>query len=223
MTLLSRLLALFPISVIGLASLSFIWLCLADSWVSGLLRFGCLLFVLYGLPLIAYRIHARLHPTLEGVSYLKGEQYSSWWGSHQLQSIYIAFPLLESVLRLVPGAFSAWLRLWGSQIGAQVYWGSVGEIADRGLLKVGDRALIGHRVGLYSHIIKPKKDNLLLYVKTIEIGADAFIGSGSYIAPGVVVTEGAYLESGSEIHPNKTVSVQRRDRTFNKEVEQCVE
>ena len=232
MTLLSQLLALFPGLVVGSTILSFIWLCLADSWGTGLLRLGCLLFVLYGLPVVIYRLHARFYPIVEGVSYLKGEQYSPWWGSHQLQSIYIAFPLLESVLRLVPGAFSSWLRLWGAQIGRQVYWGSIGEIADRGLLTVGDRTLIGHRVGLYAHIIKPKRDNLLLYVKAIKIGNDAFVGSGSYLGAGVVVTEGAYLESGSEIHPNKTVSVQQRDRNsaqtvqsknIEKEVEQCVE
>ncbi|MEM6598019.1 MAG: DapH/DapD/GlmU-related protein [Cyanobacteria bacterium P01_C01_bin.69] len=227
MTLLSRLLAFFPAAIISLASVSFVWLCLSESWLTGLLRLGNLLFVFYGLPLIAYRLHAKFHPIVEGVSYLKGEQYSPWWGSHQLQSIYIAVPLLESILRLVPGVFSAWLRLWGAKIGKDVYWGSIGEIADRGLLEVGDRTLIGHRVGLYAHIIKPKRDNLLLYVKAIEIGSDAFIGSGSCISAGVVVTEKAYLEAGSEIHPNRTVSTQQRDRKNShvagslNEVEQC--
>lgn len=205
MTFLSRLLSLFPSFVVGLASVLFVWLCTADSWLVGLVRFVGLLFVLYGLPVIAHWLHARVYPVVEGVSYLKGEAYSPWWGSHQLQSVYIAFPVLETVLRLMPGVFSAWLRLWGAQIGAQVYWGSIGEIADRGLLTVGDRALIGHRVGLYAHIIKPKRANLLLYVKAIEIGDDAFIGSGSVIGPGVVVSEGAFLEAGSEVYPNKTV------------------
>ena len=232
MTLLSRLLAFFPSLIIVLAGVDLVWLCAADSWVAALSRFGILLFVLYGVPLLAYRLHARFYPLVEGVSYLRGEQYSPWWGSHQFQSVYIAFPVLESVLRLVPGLFSIWLRLWGAQIGSEVYWGSIGEIADRGVLKVGDRTLIGHRVGFYSHIIKPKKDNLLLYVKAIEVGEDAFIGSGSYIGAGVVVTAGAYLESGSEIHPNKKVSSQKRNRsepdsspleTVRCEKEPCVE
>ena len=173
MTKLSRLLALFPSSMIGLAVVAFVWLCLAESLWAGLLRFGGLLFVLYGLPLLAYWLHNYFYNVTEGVSYLRGEQYSPWWGAHQIQAIYIAFPILETVLRLVPGVFSAWLRLWGAQIGKGVYWGSIGEIADRGLLKVGDYALIGHRVGFYAHIIKPKRDNLLLYVKAIEIGNDA--------------------------------------------------
>ncbi|MEO0645917.1 MAG: DapH/DapD/GlmU-related protein [Cyanobacteria bacterium J06650_10] len=194
----------------GLAMGAFVWLCLAESLLSGLLRFGGLLFLLYALPVLTYWLHNHVHQVTEGVSYLRGKQYSPWWGAHQIQAIYIAFPILETVLRLVPGAFSAWLRLWGAQIGKGVYWGSIGEIADRGLLKVGDHALIGHRVGFYAHIIKPKRDNLLLYVKAIEIGENAFVGSGSYIGAGVVVTPGAYLESGSEIHPNKTVTGQKR-------------
>ena len=213
MTLLSRLLSFFPSLTIGLASASFVWLCLSNSWTTGLLRFGCLLSVLYLFPLLIYWLHNRFYPVTEGVSYLRGEQYSPWWGAHQIQSIYIAFPILETVLRLIPGAFSAWLRLWGAQIGNQVYWGSMGEIADRGLVRIGDNALIGHRVGFYAHIIKPKRDNLFLYVKAIEIGENAFVGSGSYIGAGVVVTPGAYLESGSEIHPNKTVTGKKRTET----------
>ncbi|MEL7355487.1 MAG: acyl transferase [Cyanobacteria bacterium J06560_6] len=216
MTLLSRLLAFFPGLVIGLAIASFLWLCTSTTWLILLLRFSLLLFVLYGLPLVTYRLHNRFYKISEGISYLKGEQYSPWWGAHQIQSVYIAFPALETALRMLPGVFSAWLRLWGAQIGKQVYWGSIGEIADRGLLRVGDGVLIGHRVGLYAHIIKPKRDNLLLYVKTIEIGEGAFVGSGSSIGAGVVITPGAYLESCSEVYPNKTVSLQKRSHEVKK-------
>ena len=153
MTWLSRLLSFFPALIMGLAASVFIWICLSDSWQMGSYRLALLLFVLYGLPLIAYRFHAFFYPVEAGISYLRDEHYSPWWGAHQLQAIYIALPVLETVLRIVPGAFSQWLRLWGSQIGRQVYWGSVGEVADRGLLRVGARALIGHRVGLYEHNI----------------------------------------------------------------------
>ena len=217
MTLLSRVLAFFPGLIVGFAIGSFLWLCISTTWPILLLRFGLFLFVLYGLPLLTYRIHNHFHKIPEGISYLRGEKYSPWWGAHQIQSIYIALPALETVLRILPGVFSVWLRLWGAQVGKQVYWGSIGEISDRGLLRVGDRALIGHRVGLYAHIIKPKRDNLLLYVKAIEIGEGAFVGSGSSLGAGVVLTPGAYLESGSEVHPNKKVTLQKRPQ----EVEKC--
>ena len=210
MTRLSQLLAFFPALIIALSGLSFLWLCLSNSWIVAICRLLLLLFIFYGLPVLTYQIHSYFHPLKEGISYLKGKKYSPWWGSHQIQAIYIAFPLLETGLRLVPGLFSIWLRLWGADIGKQIYWGSMGEISDRGLLKVCDRARIGHRVGFYAHIIKPKKQNLLLYVKRIEIGEGAFIGSGCYIGAGVTVAPEGYLEAGSEIHPNQSVTTNHR-------------
>lgn len=203
MTWLSKVLSLFPTVVIGLAGASALWLPMADSYIEALLRLVLLCFVLYGLPLLVYRLHNRFYPVVEGVSYLQGDRYSSWWGSHQIQLIYIAFPALESLLRLVPGLFSAWLRLWGASIGQQVYWAPGLEIADRGLLKVGDRAIIGHRVGLYAHVIKPKRQNLMLYVKPIKIGANAFIGSASRLGPGVVINPGDWVPVTSDLFPNQ--------------------
>lgn len=206
MTLLSSLLALFPSLIIGLAGSVLVWLCVADSWLIGLSRLGLLLFVLYGLPVLIYRLHAWRYPVVEGVSYLQGQHYSPWWGSHQIQAIYITFPLLEAGLRLIPGAFSAWLRLWGAQIGHHVYWTPGLEIADRGLLTLGDRVVMGHRVGLYGHVIKPKRQDLLLYVKRIAIGDDTFVGAGSRLGPGVVVAPGTYLSAGSDLYPNQAIS-----------------
>lgn len=206
MTLLSTLLSFFPAAVIGLAGLTGMWLCLANSWTVGLLRLGLLLFVLYGLPVLAYRVHHWGYPLVEGISYLRGKPYSPWWGSHQIQLIYIAFPVLETALRLIPGAFSAWLRLWGAKVGQQVYWTPGLEIADRGLLTIGSRVVIGHRVGLYAHVIKPKHQDLLLYVKGIYIGDDAFVGAGSRLGPGVVVPPGSYLGAGSDLYPNQKIA-----------------
>lgn len=98
-----------------------------------------------------------------------------------------------------------WLRLWGSQVGQQVYWTPGLEIADRGLLSIGDRVVFGHRVGLSSHIVKPKRDNLMLYVSPITIGDNSFIGAGSYLGPGATVSTGGYLRARSEVYPNKMV------------------
>lgn len=203
MTFLSRLLSLFPTLLIGLVGLLCWFLCIATQWLEVslyLFLVGC---VLYGLPLLAYRLHNRFYPVTEGVSYLQGEAYSPWWGSHQIQLIYIAFPVLETLLRLIPGVFSIWLRLWGSEIGKQVYWAPGLEIADRGLLSMGDRAIIGHRVGLYAHVIKPKRQDLMLYVKRIQIGPDAFIGSASRFGPGVVIPSKGYVSVNSDLFPNQ--------------------
>ncbi|HEY9749754.1 MAG TPA: acyl transferase [Allocoleopsis sp.] len=201
MTWLSTLLAFFPALVMLLAGSLFLLICISPSIWAVLL----LLFSVYGLPLLIYRIHARFYPVLEGISYLQGEEYSPWWGSHQIQAIYIAFPALETLLRLIPGAFSFWLRLWGSKVGTGVYWTPHLEIADRGLLEIGDRVVFGHQVGLYPHIIKPRKQDLMLYVKKIKIGDGVFLGAWNHIGPGVAVQAGTYIPVFTHVYPNQTI------------------
>ncbi len=198
MTALSTFLSLFPSLIFLTSTIAFLWLCTAPGWLSAI----ALVFSLYGLPLLVYRLHQWRYPTTEGISYLQSSDYSPWWGSHQIQVIYISFPMLETVLRLIPGAFSVWLRLWGSTIGRGVYWTPHLEIADRGWLEVGDRAVIGHAVGIYAHAIKPKRDNLMLYVKRVKIGSRAFVSGGCRLAPGVTIAEGAFIPVATDLYPN---------------------
>ena len=61
-------------------------------------------------------------PLHQRLSRLSDRTYAPWWGMHQIQVLYIAIPQLEAVLRLVPGLYSQWLRLWGSKVGRRVYW-----------------------------------------------------------------------------------------------------
>ncbi|WP_243714122.1 acyl transferase [Nostoc sp. 106C] len=164
-----------------------------------------MLLSIYGLPVIVYRWHQWVYPVPEGITYLCGKEYSPWWGSHQIQVIYITIPVLEAVLRLIPGAFSFWLRLWGAKVGRNVYWTPGLEIADRGLLEIGDRVIMGHRVGISSHVIKPRKQNLMLYVKKVKIGNDVFVGAGSIFAPGVVIGDGTFLTMATNLSPNQQV------------------
>jgi acetyltransferase-like isoleucine patch superfamily enzyme len=199
MTLLSTFLAFFPALVLVAAGASVCWLCFAPS-IFSILAIGL---SLYGLPLLAHYLHGYFHPIAEGISYLRGDNYSPWWGSHQIQSIYIAFPALETLLRLIPGAFSVWLRLWGAQIGRDVYWTSQLEIADRSLIIVGDRVVFGYQVTLVSHIIKPKKDDLMLYVKKIEIGNDVFLGARSQLGAGAKIKDGTFLPILTHVYPNQ--------------------
>jgi hypothetical protein len=214
MTRLSWILAYFPTAILVLVIAAFLYLCVHPGVFSVLSLF----FVLYGLPLLVYRLHNYFYPVTEGISYLQGQNYSPWWGSHQLQAIYIAIPTLEAILRLVPGLFSVWLRLWGAKVGQQVYWTPALEIADRSLLEIGDRVIFGHRTGLYAHVVKPRRGNLTIYVKKIEIGSDAFIGAGSVLGPGVAIADGAFLPAGTQVYLNQ--QVKSCDRSF-KASEDC--
>lgn len=189
MTLLSTVLSFFPTLVMLMIFGSFLAIC----YQPGIISVLSLLFSIYIFPLLIYRIHNYFLPIKEDVSYLCGKEYSPWWGSHQIQSIYITFPVFEAILRLIPGAFSLWLRLWGSTVGKKVYWTPKLEIADRGLIEIGDNVILGYGVGIYPHIIKPKKQDLLLYVKKVKIGSNVFVGAGNNIAPGVNINDNTYI------------------------------
>jgi len=201
MTLLSKILLFFPTIILLITSGSLIYFAHSP----GIFSILAILFSIYGLPVLVYRIYHWKYPVQEGISYLLGKEYSSWWGSHQIQVIYIAIPALEAVLRLIPGLFSAWLRLWGAKIGKNVYWTPGLEIADRGLLEIGDRVVMGHRVGLSSHIIKPRKQNLMLYVKKVKIGNDVFVGASSLLGPGTVIEDGISIPITNSLYLNQKV------------------
>ncbi len=199
MTPLSWVLSFFPALVIGSAIATFLSFCITANGWSLLL----LIAILYGLPPLVHRLHQWRYPITEGISYLQGKTYSPWWGSHQIQAIYIAFPALETVLRLIPGLFSAWLRLWGATVGQQVYWTPKLEISDRSLLDIGDRAVFGYQVGLYAHAIKPRRGNLMLYVKRIRIGKDVFLSGSVQIGPGVAIADGTFVPTSTHLYPNQ--------------------
>jgi acetyltransferase-like isoleucine patch superfamily enzyme len=201
MTLLSTILWFFPTLILILTGAAIFYFVYSPNIFSILTIF----LAIYGLPILVYRWHKWVYPVEEGISYLQGKEYSPWWGSHQIQVIYIAIPVLEAVLRLIPGAFSGWLRLWGAKIGRNVYWTPGLEIADRGLLEIGDYVTIGHRVAISSHVIKPRKQNLMLYVKKVKIGNNVFVGAGSLIAPGVVIADGAFLPVLTNLSSNQQV------------------
>ncbi len=161
---------------------------------------AALLVATYGLPLVVYRALTALRPVREGRSRLTGPRYSPWWGAHQVQLIYDAFPVLEVPLRLVPGLYSAWLRAWGSRVGRGVYWTPRVEITDRGLLDVGDGAVFGHRAKFFGHLIAPGRAGVMLYVKRGKVGDGAFIGAYAVLGPGADVPPGAVLKVGQHVN-----------------------
>jgi len=202
MTIRGILVSLFPLAMMtgALTSLGFAFWCKETTY------FGMVVIFLYVLPVLCFRIHQLIAPIKMGGSHLVGKGYSGWYGGHQIQLLYLYLPILERVLRLIPGAFSLWLRLWGAKVGKGIYWTPHFEISDRSLLTVGDNVIFGHRVTIVAHLIKPTKKNLLLYVKPVQIGAQAFVGAGTVIGPGVTVNDGAFVAIGSHLYPNSEAS-----------------
>ena len=203
MTLAGRMVMLFPGVIAAGVIACLIWFARMPSvW-----PVVTLLGVVYLVPVAVFRAHQALWPIKIGGSRLVGRSYVAWWGAHQLQVIYIALPQLEALLRVLPGVYSAWLRLWGARIGKGVVWTPNIDITDRSLLDVGDHVVIGHRTGLHAHLIRPtKNNNLVLYVKPIRIDSGAFIGGYSILSPGVHVHTGASVRSEARGYPNQVFS-----------------
>jgi hypothetical protein len=195
MTLRARVFALFPAAWMILAAAAALALAVWPGVVPALL----LLAVLYLLPVGCFRLHEALWPVREGRSRLDAPGYSPWWGAHQLQLVYLAFPALEGALRLVPGAYSAWLRLWGSRVGRRVHWTPRVDIVDRNLLDIGDDVIFGDRVACYGHLVKRRGDGLVLYVRRVRIGDGVLLGAACRLGPGVRVDDGAVIDNRTDV------------------------
>ena len=201
MSAMGRVMSFYPALILSLSAALLLWFAYQPSPVQPVV----LILVVYLLPPITLRVHEIFFPLREGLSKLSEPKYSHWWGAHQIQLIYIALPQLEALLRLVPGLYSAWLRLWGSRVGRKVYWTPNVEITDRGMLDIGDRVVFGHKCKLLGHAIKPKGTAVVLYLRAIKIGSDAFIGAGSRIGPGAVISEGSYLPVLTDVYINQEI------------------
>ena len=206
MTFYGKLISFFPVLnvVLVLAALiNFI----ADP---GLLYGLEILFFIYLFPLICFHLHQIICPLDEGESGI-GSGYSAWYGTHMIQNMHITFPMFERVLRLIPGVFSAWLRLWGSKVGRGVHWTTQFEVFDRSLLDIGDNCVFGYNVKVSSHIVKlSSKYGMLVYVKRISIGNNSFIGALTGMAPGVVVEDNALVPTESSLYPNTVVEGRKK-------------
>lgn len=169
-----------------------------------------ILFIVYLAGPIAFRIHNTLSPLREGVSRLDAPGYSSWWGGRQIQAFYDALPFLEGLLRLLPGWYSMWLRMWGSRIGFGVHWSARIDVFDRSMLDVGNRVIFDRNVELSAHVIRvrpgPGGNQVKLLVRKIVIGKNCFIGAGSRFGPG------ARIPPGEQVPPQAAVGV---NQTFN--------
>jgi len=201
MTLLGRIISFYSTCVLSLCAATVLWF----GWRPSPVQPVVLVVILYLVPPLTFRLHRIFFPIRKSLSNLSDPKYSPWWGAHQIQVVYIAIPQLEAALRLVPGLYSAWLRLWGSKIGRRVYWTPNVEITDRHLLDIGDHVVCGHKCKFLGHAIKPSGQKMALYTRSIKVGNDVFIGAGSRIGPGAVIADGTFLPVLTDVHINQVV------------------
>lgn len=196
MTILSKIMALFP----TLHALVIVYALICFTKDPGVPSSLVILASIYLFPLACFRFMGLFYPIKEGKSDLAKDKYSPWWGGHQIQLLFYVVPQFEAFLRVIPGAFSLWLRLWGSKVGKGVYWTPNVEIDDRSMVEIGNHALFGHKVELVSHVVGGKKGVFSLYSKNIVIGDGAFVGAGSRLGPGSEVEAGCFLPVLSDLY-----------------------
>ncbi len=202
MTLRARLLAFFP----ALHFLAILGALCGFVVAPGLASFALIPVAAYLFPLLAFRLHNLIHPLHEGThSIVRG--YSPWFGTHMIQQGFISLRILEEILRLFPGLFAFWLRLWGAQVGKGVYFAPAFEIGDRSLVDIGDGAVFGYGVRMSSHVISPSRAHggMKIYIKRVTFGARCFIGATSGFGPGVVVKPGALVRATTEVFPDAII------------------
>ena len=165
----------------------------------------CGIVVLYLFPPLAYRVQSLLFGPPSGRHSVSSLAFLRWWLSAQLQVIFNRLPMLEEILRITPGLYSAWLRLWGAKIGSLIYWSPGIAVLDRPFLHIGNRVVFGAGVRLNPHVIVPgKTGNAQLWLAPVTLGDDALIGGYSLITSGCTIPAGLSVPAGKYLRPFST-------------------
>lgn len=144
--------------------------------------------------------------------------FAWWWFISQLQILYSRVPLLEEILRIVPGLYSLWLRLWGARVSLLVYWSPGVHVFDRYHLTIQQGVLIGGGCRIGAHTIKRKQDGRLelivaplLIERGCTIGMNAAVGPGAHIFANETVPAGKMLRPFSGWRDSKEVRARAQD------------
>ncbi|MDH3762400.1 MAG: hypothetical protein OEU50_15575 [Gammaproteobacteria bacterium] len=125
-----------------------------------------------------------------------------WWFLTQLQIVFIRFPFLEEVLRIIPGAYNLWLNLWGGKVSLFAYWSPGVTVADRYLISVGRGAVLGGGCRIGAHILVQQADNTqLLTLAEVRIDEYSVIGIHAGVGPGCHVHAHETLPGGKLMRP----------------------
>lgn len=157
-------------------------------WLHLSLRITTAFAVLYLVPPLIARGLQVLVPAREGSITVGSCAFFAWWALFNIQVIFCRITLLEELLRLIPGLYSLWLRLWGARIGRLTYWAAGIRILDRSFLHIGDDVVFGAAVRINPHVLSRNQEgDLELILATVKIGDRAMIGGYSLLTAGTEI------------------------------------
>jgi len=170
---------------------------------------------LYLVPPVVVRATIALFGPMQGTALEQDSRtYKLWWFATQMQVVFNRFPVLEEGLRIVPGLYPLWLRLWGARTSFKVYWASGAMVVDRTLLRVGAGVVVGTRAVLSAHLAyKDEAGVFRVTVAPIEIGDDVLIGAYAGIGPGCRIEAGAEVPAAAFLRPYTRWTRTARERT----------
>lgn len=153
------------------------WICLA-----------AVLGVLYLLSPLLARLVALVLPIRRQMIPIGSRDFFVWWFVLNLQMLFCRFPCLEEALRLLPGCYSMWLRLWGARIGRLTYWAAGVRILDRQALDIGHNVVFGAGVRLNPHVmLLDEQGQLVLALAPVKIGDRVNVGGYSLLVAGTEI------------------------------------
>ncbi len=154
------------------------------------------------IPPIVVRATLSLRPLPREDIAVGSSAFLIWWFTSQWQTIFNRLPWIEEMIRLIPGLYAMWLRLWGAKVGRLVYWTPGLRILDRSLVSIGDHATFGAGVKIHPHIIMPNdKGELVLRVATVSIGRGSMVGGSSVLLAGSWVGDGEISMAKRDLRP----------------------
>ena len=158
--------------------------------------------ILFLAPPLAVRLTTLVTPLASGAIDPSSRQFLHWWFTAQCQIVFARFPFLEELLRMIPGVYSLWLRLWGARIGSLVYWSPGVAIVDRPLVHVGSRVVFGLGVRINPHVLAPDRaGRTMLHAGVVTIGDDVLVGGYSLLLPGSSIGDGEITPPHRSLRP----------------------
>ncbi len=151
---------------------------------------------LYLFPPLVARIICMLFPIDAGRYPYGSRQFMVWWALFSLQSLFLRLPMLEELLRIVPGLYSVWLRLWGAKVGRLTYWAPGTVVLDRPFLRLGDDVVFGAGVRINPHVIDQVDGGQReLILASVEIDDRVVVGGYSLLTAGTRLREDQTLRA----------------------------
>jgi hypothetical protein len=179
---------------------------------SGAWQWGAPLLVLYLVPPLLCRLILAISPLAGGSFPVGSREFAIWWATAQTQILFNRLPMLEELLRLVPGFYSLWLRLWGAKIGRLTFWAPGMRILDRSFLRVGDDVVTGAGVRFNAHVIDSIDGRPTLHLGEISVRNGCQLGGYCLLTAGCVVDDGETMHAFALLPPFSRWSGGRRGK-----------